>query len=79
MKRNRYILIVFLIVTLFNNSCSGDAFVGDIDLHFCGKCAGTGKWTVDSFDFTPCHTTKAECLDWAKRNGYYDKDCILCN
>lgn len=62
----------------FNSSCN-DTFVDDIDLKFCGKCAGTGKWTVDSLDFTPCHSTNSECLDWAKKNGYSDKECVLCN
>ena len=79
MKANEYIVIAFFIGTLFNNSCSSDTFVEDIDLKFCGKCARTGKWTVDSLDYTPCHSTKAACLDWAKKNGYSDKECILCN
>ena len=61
---------------LLSDSCiSDDAF----DIQFCGQCGGTGKWTVESFNFTPCHSTKAECLDWAKKNGYSDKECILCN
>lgn len=79
MKRNKHIMIVFFIITLFNNSCSDDALVGDIDLKFCGKCANSGRWTVDSLDFNPCFSTKAECLDWAKKNGYSDKECVLCN
>lgn len=78
MKRNRYITIAFLIVILLNSSCS-DTFVDDIDLKFCGKCANTGRWTVDSFDFNPCFSSKAECLDWAEKNGYLDKGCVLCN
>lgn len=77
MKRDKYIIIVFFIIILL--SCSGDAFVGDIDLKFCGKCANTGRWTVDSLDFNPCFGSKAECLDYAKKNGYSDKGCVLCN
>lgn len=79
MKRKKYIIAAFFIITLFSNSCSDDAFVGDIDLKFCGKCANTGKWTVDSLDFNPCFLTKAECLIWATKNGYSDKGCVLCN
>ena len=63
MKSNKHILIVFFIVTLLSNSCSGDSFVGDIDIQFCGKCAGTGKWTVNVMDFNPCFSSNAECLD----------------
>jgi hypothetical protein len=78
MKSNRYIVILFFIVTLLNSSCS-DTFVDDIDLKFCGKCAHTGRWTVDSLDFNPCFSSQAECLDWAKKNGYSDRGCVLCN
>ena len=77
MKSNKNIIIVFFIIILL--SCSGDAFVGDIDLKFCGKCANSGRWTVDSLDFNPCFPSKAECLDWANKNGYSDKGCVLCN
>ena len=72
MKSNRCIMVAFFIVTLLNSSCS-DTFVDDIDLKFCGKCANTGRWTVDSLDFNPCFSSKTECLDWAKKNGYSDK------
>ena len=78
MKKNRYIAIVFFIFTLFHGSCS-DTFVEDIELKFCGKCANSGLWTVDSLDFNPCFSTQAQCLDWAKKNGYADKGCVLCN
>lgn len=77
MKTNKYIMIVFFTITLL--SCSSDTFVGDIDLKFCGKCANTGRWTVDSLDFNPCFSSKAECLDYATKNGYSDKGCVLCN
>lgn len=77
MKTNKYFIISTSICMLL--SCSGDAFVGDINLNFCGKCANTGRWTVDSLDFNPCFSTKAECLDYATKNGYSDKGCVLCN
>ncbi len=79
MKSNIFSMIIYFIITLLYNSCSNDAFVGNIDLKFCGKCANTGQWTVDSFDYNPCFKTNAECLDWAKKNGYSDKQCVLCN
>jgi len=79
MKSNKYILIAFLVIVLLANSCSGDAFVDDIDIQFCGKCAGTKKWTVNVMDFNPCFSSNGECLDWAKKNGYSDKECVLCN
>lgn len=78
MKSNKHILIVFFIGMLLSNSCSGDSFVEDIDIQFCGKCAGTGKWTVNVMDFNPCFSSNAACLDWAKKNGYPDKECVLC-
>ena len=63
MKSNKHIPIVFFIGTLLSSSCSGDSFVEDIDIQFCGKCAGTGEWTVNAMDFNPCLKTNAACLD----------------
>lgn len=76
-KNNKYLMFSISISMLL--SCSGDAFVDDINLKFCGKCANTGRWTIDSLDFNPCYSTKAECLDYAAKNGYSDKGCVLCN
>ncbi len=78
MKSTRYIMFVFFIATLLNSSCS-DAVVEDIDLKFCGKCANSGQWTVDSLDFNPCFASQAQCLEWAKKYGYSDSGCVLCN
>ena len=78
MKSNIYIKIAFFLGTLLNSSCS-DTFVDDFELKFCGKCANSGLWTVDSLDFNPCFSSEAQCLDWAKKNGYADKGCVLCN
>ena len=39
----------------------------------------TKMLNVDSLDFNPCFSSQAQCLDWAKKNGYSDKGCVLCN
>ena len=78
MKRNRYIIIVFFIITLFNSSCGEDTYTDVIEKEFCGPCANTGQWKVHKIDVSPCFKTQAECIDWAKTNGYQDKGCVFC-
>lgn len=79
MKSNKYIIITIFIITIFYNSCSSDTFVPDFNLKFCGDCANTGNWTVNSLGLNPCFSTNTECLNWAKTHGYPDTECVLCN
>jgi hypothetical protein len=78
MRRNQYFIITFLISTLFNSSCGEDTYTETIEKEFCGPCAFTGQWKVYEIDGSPCFKTQAECLDWAKNNGYPDKGCVFC-
>lgn len=81
MKKNKYNLILLLIFAFFLGTCSGDDFVGDFDLKFCGEgCSSTTPWRVESLDLNlSCFSTKEACLQWAAGHGYGDKQCIKCN
>jgi hypothetical protein len=78
MKRKRYLIIAFFIITLFNSSCGEDTYTDIIEKEFCGPCAHTGQWKVYKTDASPCFKTNAACLDWAATNGYSDKGCVFC-
>ncbi|MFO7719084.1 MAG: hypothetical protein R6W85_01430 [Gillisia sp.] len=81
MKKSRLNLILLFISTIFLSMCSGDDFVEDIDVKFCGEgCSSSTPWRVESLDLNlPCFSTKDACLEWAASNGYRDKPCIKCD
>lgn len=81
MKKSMFNLILLFISTIFLGMCSGDDFVEDIDVKFCGEgCFSSTPWRVESLDLNlPCFSTKDACLEWAASHGYSDKPCIKCD
>ena len=84
MKKSRLIPgLIFLSFSaiFFLGTCSGDDFVEDINVRFCGDgCSGSTPWRVESLDLNlPCFSTKDACMQWAASHGYGDKTCIRCD
>lgn len=81
MRKNKYRVIGLFILAFFLGTCSGDTFVDDFDIKFCGEgCSSSSPWRVESLDLNlPCFSTKDACLQWAASHGYGDKPCIKCD
>ena len=84
MKKIKFIpgLIFFSFSAIFFlGTCSGDDFVEDINVRFCGDgCSSSTPWRVESLDLNlPCFSTKDACMQWAASHGYGDKTCIRCD
>ena len=81
MKKNKQSLFGLFILAFFLGTCSGDNFVDDIDIKFCGEgCSSSAPWRVESLDLNlQCFATKDACLQWAASHGYGDKTCIKCD
>lgn len=84
MKKSRLTLILFFLsfsAIFILGSCSGDDFVGDINVKLCGEgCSSSTPWRVESLDLNlPCFSTRDACLAWAASHGYSDKTCIRCD
>lgn len=73
MKRIKYIIIVFFIITLFNSSCVDDSWN-----EWCDECSGTGLWTDTYNNSHTCFATKEECMEWVSKHKPYDDVCFQC-